>query len=154
MGLKITGHRQDGLHTIRTIFQEISLKDTLRIEPPEHGFQFSCNHPDIPQNETNICVRAWNRLKQSTSDIPDVRIELDKQIPMGAGLGGGSSNAAAVLSGINELLGLGYSDSELERMQSSWGLMCRFLSREEYNTLKESGMSFLHHNSQSWGLFC
>ena len=121
MGLKITGHRQDGLHTIRTIFQEISLKDTLRIEPPEHGFQFSCNHPDIPQNETNICVRAWNRLKQSTSDIPDVRIELDKQIPMGAGLGGGSSNAAAVLSGINELLGLGYSDSELERMAVELG---------------------------------
>tara|TARA_B100001079_G_scaffold138627_2_gene118829 strand:- start:1796 stop:2569 length:774 start_codon:yes stop_codon:yes gene_type:complete len=109
------------MHTIRTIFQEISLKDTLRIERSDNGFQFSCNHPDIPKDETNLCIRAWNAIKQIDKDIQDVRIELDKQIPVGAGLGGGSSNAAAVLTGINEFLGLGYSNGDMERMAVKLG---------------------------------
>ena len=109
------------MHTIRTIFQEISLKDTLRIECSDNGFQFSCNHPDIPQDETNLCIRAWHAIKQIDKDIQDVRIELDKQIPVGAGLGGGSSNAAAVLTGINEFLGLGYSNGDMERMAVKLG---------------------------------
>lgn len=109
------------MHTICTVFQEISLKDTVRIESSSSGFQFTCNSSHMPQDETNLCVRAWSALKQRGADIPDVHIELDKLIPSGAGLGGGSSNAAAVLCGINQLFELGYSDKDLESIAVTLG---------------------------------
>ena len=90
--LRVTGKRADGYHDIETIFQTISLHDTLVIHFSGHGF--SCDDPTIPVDETNLVVRAARG--------HDVAIALRKRIPAGGGLGGGSSDAAATLAALGE----------------------------------------------------
>lgn len=92
--------RADGYHEIETIFQAISLRDTIRIQTARE-FSFRCNESSIPADERNLVVRAY-RLMNS----PPVAIELVKRIPAEAGLGGGSSDAAATLRGLSDLFGL------------------------------------------------
>ncbi|MFQ6607739.1 MAG: 4-(cytidine 5'-diphospho)-2-C-methyl-D-erythritol kinase [Fidelibacterota bacterium] len=121
IGLKIAAPRPDGYHIIHTVFQEISLKDTIRIKPTAGKFHFSCNHPDVPEDETNLCVRAWDIINKDVGDLPSVNIELVKNIPVAAGLGGGSSNAATVLIGINQLFELGLEDQHLENIAVQLG---------------------------------
>ncbi|HEV7486565.1 MAG TPA: 4-(cytidine 5'-diphospho)-2-C-methyl-D-erythritol kinase [Thermoanaerobaculia bacterium] len=86
--LRITGKRADGFHELETLFQTISLHDTLTIEDSDH-LSFTCDDPSIPVDETNLVVRAAGDAK--------VAIALHKEIPAGGGLGGGSADAAATL---------------------------------------------------------
>ena len=89
--LRVTGRRADGYHDIETLFQTISLHDTLTIEPAAE-LSFTCSDPTIPTGDRNLVVRAAKAAGMVA------RIHLDKQIPAGGGLGGGSSDAAAVLA--------------------------------------------------------
>ncbi len=101
LGLRITGRREDGYHTLSTIFQEIDLSDELVfIESEEFGF--SCSDPTLPTDDTNLCVIAYKRMKSLVPDSKDFHIHLNKKIPTGAGLGGGSSDAATVLKFLNK----------------------------------------------------
>ncbi len=121
-GLLVKGQRSDGFHEIETILQQIDLKDkiSLRLRSDEK-VTLSCTRPDIPTDETNLCVLAANYLKEATGRSFGVDIQLRKIIPVGAGLGGGSSNAAVVLLGLNRLVGLGLAVSELEVIASRIG---------------------------------
>ena len=114
VGLKITGQRRDVYHTLQTIFQEISLADTINFKIIDKGWQLTCDDSSVSTDETNLCVVAYLQLKKLFSDLGGVRMHLQKRIPSGAGLGGGSSNAAAVLRGINELYGLNLPANRLE----------------------------------------
>ncbi|NIR50371.1 4-(cytidine 5'-diphospho)-2-C-methyl-D-erythritol kinase [candidate division KSB1 bacterium] len=102
--LFVKGKRSDGYHEIETLIQQVNLKDdielTIRDEP---GIELSCDHPDVPRGEENLCVRAATHFMQATNIQRGIRIKLHKVIPMGAGLGGGSSNAAVVLMGLSKL---------------------------------------------------
>lgn len=91
--LRVTGKRADGYHDIETVFQTISLHDTLVVHFAGHG-RFECDDPAIPADDTNLVVRAARG--------HDVDIELRKRIPAGGGLGGGSSDAAATLAVLGE----------------------------------------------------
>ncbi len=93
--LRVLGKREDGYHDLETIFQSISLADDITIETADE-FSFHCDDPSIPSGEDNLAVKAYRRM-QKEMPIPPVRIVLKKQIPAGGGLGGGSSNAAAVM---------------------------------------------------------
>ena len=93
--LRILGIRDDGYHDLETIFQSISLSDTLQIETADE-FTFHCDEPSIPGGEANLVVKAYRLMKEEL-DLPPVRITLQKRIPAGGGLGGGSSNAAAAI---------------------------------------------------------
>jgi 4-diphosphocytidyl-2-C-methyl-D-erythritol kinase len=105
--LRVLGRREDGFHDIFTVFQTISLSDDFTFEPAD-VLELICDDPAVPTDETNLILRAAKALK------PDgkARISLVKRIPMGGGLGGGSSNAATALIGLNRLWGLGLSTSQ------------------------------------------
>src|SRR6266568_3445478 len=89
--LRITGRRADGYHDLETLFQTISLHDTLTITPSER-LTLTCDDPTIPVDDTNLVLRA-----AKLAAAPPVAIHLEKRIPAGGGLGGGSSDAAATL---------------------------------------------------------
>jgi len=91
LGLRVTAKRDDGFHDIETIFQTISLHDTLTFGPAE-ALTLTCDAPEIPVDETNLVLRAAR-----AAGAPPVAIALRKRIPAGGGLGGGSSDAAATL---------------------------------------------------------
>jgi 4-diphosphocytidyl-2-C-methyl-D-erythritol kinase len=105
LSLRIAGRRADGFHEIETFIVPISLADELVLEKNEvrKGIQFRCDDLSVPQGEENLVVRAARLFFDRANVSPDARIELRKRIPHGAGLGGGSSDAASALIGLNEL---------------------------------------------------
>lgn len=114
--LRVLGKRDDGFHEIFTVFQTISLADELTFEPGD-GLELVCDDPAVPVDATNLILRAAKALN------PDgrARISLVKRIPMGGGLGGGSSNAAAALIGLNRLWDLGLSVTQLASIGAEVG---------------------------------
>jgi 4-diphosphocytidyl-2-C-methyl-D-erythritol kinase len=110
LGLEVLGTREDGYHELRTLFQTVDLADTLEMTLLRRGaVELECDHPLVPEDETNLAVRAALELKRRGRVSGGVRMRLEKRIPVGGGLGGGSSNAAAVLLALDRLwrLGLG-----------------------------------------------
>lgn len=121
LGLDITGKREDGYHELKTIMQQIDLYDVIKLyaEAETGGSNdrgqilISCNDSMVPADERNLAYKAA-RLLFDEFDITDaVLIEIEKNIPVSAGLAGGSTDAAAVLKGVNEYFGLGLSLEEL-----------------------------------------
>ena len=111
--LRITGRREDGYHLLQTVFQMIDLFDWLTFHPVADGVVSLQNPiPGVPEQE-DLTVRAANLLKQHTGVADGVKIEIEKNLPMGGGLGGGSSDAATTLVVLNQLWGLGLSRDEL-----------------------------------------
>ena len=106
VGLDIVGKRPDGYHELNTIFYELQLHDTLELErTKETGIQLTCSDPALPAGEDNLAYRAARLFLEWCGIREGVRIHLAKRIPFGAGLGGGSSDAAAVLVGMNTMFG-------------------------------------------------
>lgn len=104
LSLRILGKRPDGFHELETLMAPIALADTLEIaHAPGTSVSLTCNDPEIPEGEGNLCVMAASLFLAETGITHGIAISLMKRIPHGAGLGGGSSDAAAVLSGMNEL---------------------------------------------------
>ena len=125
LGLNILSKREDGYHEIETCMIPIPFTDILEIAQSE-SFEFLQSGLEIAGIPgSNLCERAFWLLKDLYG-ISNVRIHLRKQIPMGAGLGGGSSDAAYVLKGLNELFNLKISSQELENIASQLGSDCPF----------------------------
>lgn len=101
--LRITGRRADGYHTLESVMQEISLADTVQVEKIPQGIFISCNKDHIPTGEKNICYRAAAKYFEESRLSGGVKITLKKNIPDGAGMGGGSSDGAAVLKALSHL---------------------------------------------------
>ena len=113
IGLQIRNQRPDGYHNIHTIFQELDFHDTIKLEKRDSSCQFSSNVDWLPKDDSNLCVKAWQKMVNAFG-LGGVSIELEKRIPAGGGLGGGSSNAATILKGLRKLYELDLSDDELE----------------------------------------
>jgi 4-diphosphocytidyl-2-C-methyl-D-erythritol kinase len=113
--LEVVGVRGDGYHEIRTVMQSVSLADDVEIERASEGFElhFEPEGVEIGPLEENTVYRAWALLWEATGSQLPVRIRLHKKVPPGAGLGGGSADAAAVLVGMNALFDLGLRTQEL-----------------------------------------
>jgi 4-diphosphocytidyl-2-C-methyl-D-erythritol kinase len=125
LGLYITGKREDGYHNIESVMYPIPLYDVLEILPADK-FSFKSTGLLIDgDSENNLCVKAY-RIIQENHSIGNVMIHLRKNIPMGAGLGGGSADAAFVLRGLNELFELELSDTVLEKYAAQLGSDCAF----------------------------
>ncbi|HUT07210.1 MAG TPA: 4-(cytidine 5'-diphospho)-2-C-methyl-D-erythritol kinase [Candidatus Latescibacteria bacterium] len=108
LGLEIVGKRADGYHDIRTLFQTITLADELHLEPAPAGvIDITGDDPAVAWDETNLVHRAARLLKEISGTDHGARILVKKSIPAGRGLGGGSSNAAAALLGLNRMWDLG-----------------------------------------------
>src|SRR4029453_13027650 len=106
LSLRVIGRRSDGFHEIETLITPISLCDEIKIERRlgKQEIAFRCDDPSVPQGEDNIGVRAANIFFEETKITSGISIALKKRIPHGAGLGGGSSDAASTLLALNELL--------------------------------------------------
>ncbi len=103
--LNILGRRTDGFHELETLFFPVPLTDALTFERGGEGVSLTCNHPDLPVDGTNLVHRAAVRFLGRVGLREGVRIHLEKNLPLAAGLGGGSANAAHTLLGLNELFG-------------------------------------------------
>src|SRR5437763_6931450 len=101
--LKILGRRDDGFHEIETLIAPISLADEIDIERQSRWIDFSCDDPTVPSGDDNLVVRAAKAFFERTKISGGVTIKLQKRIPHGAGLGGGSSDAAATLRALNQV---------------------------------------------------
>lgn len=123
--LAVTGRRNDGFHDLVSLVAPLDFGDEIRLEVCEgqRGVELTCNDLSLPTNEENLAYRAAQiYLDEFASDF-SVKIDLVKNIPSGAGLGGGSSNASSVLTGLNRMLGKA-SRSDLNRLASSLGSDC------------------------------
>ncbi|MFN0088535.1 MAG: 4-(cytidine 5'-diphospho)-2-C-methyl-D-erythritol kinase [Blastocatellia bacterium] len=101
--LEILGKRPDGYHELRTLLQTISLADELTFEAIERGIEIVCEHPEVPRDGTNLVHRAAALLAERAGVKNGVRITIEKRLPVAAGIGGGSSNAAVTLLALQRL---------------------------------------------------
>lgn len=114
LGLDVLGRRENGYHDVRMVMQTLYLYDQITIEKTEKpGIELSTNLFYLPVNENNLAYRAADLLMQEFGVEEGVKITLEKHIPVAAGMAGGSSNAAAVLYGINRMFSMGLSQEEL-----------------------------------------
>ena len=122
LGLHILSKREDGFHELETLFQMVNWCDEIKIECLSRGLELVCNQPDIPTDDGNLVIKAAHILQTRYPDqCKGARIHLNKNIPHGAGLGGGSGNAAGVLLGLNFLWGLKLKREDLISVASELG---------------------------------
>ena len=122
LSLRIVRRREDGFHEIETLMTPIAISDTLDIEPRDAGgIDFACSDTSLPTDGTNLVVRAARGFFEATRIGPHVRIVLRKEIPHGAGLGGGSSDAATTLLALDTIFKTQLPLAELTRIASAIG---------------------------------
>lgn len=123
LSLRILGKRPDGFHEIETSLCRIGLHDDVEIEKlaPTGVTTLTCSDPGVPTDESNLAVMALRLFENETGVRSAWRIHLEKRIPAGAGLGGGSGNAATVLRGVNELCGQPLPASKLHEIAARVG---------------------------------
>jgi 4-diphosphocytidyl-2-C-methyl-D-erythritol kinase len=122
LGLHVHGKREDGFHELETIFQMVSLFDDVELELLSSGIKLECDMPGIPTDDTNLACKAALLLRKSYQvEGKGVSIRLKKKIPFGAGLGGGSGNAAGVLMGLNRLWDLNIDREKLFTLAAELG---------------------------------
>lgn len=119
--LEVIGRRPDGYHEIESVMQLVDLCDQVRLSRMQQGIEVSVFGADVPAGPENLAYQAAALLMESAGLRGGVRIGLEKRIPVSGGLGGGSSNAAAVLAGLNRLYGLRYSREQLQELAAKLG---------------------------------
>lgn len=133
LGLNVVSRRPDGYHNLETVFYPIPLHDNLEvIDAPNAVEPYYLHetglHIEGPQ-ESNLVIKVLNQLRETYHDIPPVEIWLHKRIPSGAGLGGGSSDAAFMMRLLNEQYSLGMDDEDMEYRLSRLGADCAFFNK-------------------------
>ena len=137
--LKVVGRRADGYHLLDTIIVPVSLYDEIEIRKlrvtgakQKSGgelIKVTCDDPAVPADGTNLAFRAAQMIMKKSSARPTLHVHIRKRIPLGAGLGGGSTDAAATLVGLNRLLNLRLPPAQLEKMALSLGTDVPFFIR-------------------------
>lgn len=120
IGLHVIGKRSDGFHNLETIFREVDIFDEIELEPHK-SLEMNADSILVPIDESNLCLKAAAILHKEKKVKEGVALYLRKKIPIGAGLGGGSSDAATVLRGLNELWKLKMSNDQLRSIASQIG---------------------------------
>ena len=117
LSLDVTGKRPDGYHTLESIFQSVSVYDSIKISAQEgDSLTFSCNLDNIPTDEKNLAVKGALAFLQYSGKKAEISIDLQKRIPSGAGMGGGSADAAGVIHALNLLLETNYPNETLRQI--------------------------------------
>lgn len=139
IGLNIISKRPDGYHNLESIFYPLPIKDALEVVEAD-VLQFSSSGINIPGNpDDNLCLKAYHLLKRDFTSLPPVRIHLHKHIPIGAGLGGGSSDASFFISLLNQKFGLGMENAQMEHYASKIGSDCAFFIQNKSAYAIEKG---------------
>ena len=129
--LNILGRRPDGFHELETVLQPVRVFDRLSFTRSGHGIQLSCNTPGLPTDARNLVYQAAALFLAAAEIKEGVRVELEKHIPLAAGLGGGSGNAATTLLGLNELFGAPLVPEHLQRLAASLGSDVPFFLQDQ-----------------------
>jgi 4-diphosphocytidyl-2-C-methyl-D-erythritol kinase len=119
--LHILGRRADGFHELETLMAPISLGDTIELDLIPQGIEFTCSDPELSDAQDNLATRAARIFLEEFKVAQGVRIHLEKAVPIGAGLGGGSSDAAAVLLALRRLTGFECPDAKLADLAARLG---------------------------------
>lgn len=119
--LNILGKRPDGFHELETVMHPVNVCDDISITRASSGVQLTCSHPELPVDSRNLVFRAVTAFLGEAKIADGVRLHLEKKIPMAAGLGGGSGNAATTLTGLNELFGNPLGTKQLQNLAASLG---------------------------------
>lgn len=119
--LKVIGKRPDGYHNLVSLMCCIGLRDRIVLRTGAAAIAVTCSHPEVPAGRSNLAAQAAELFFSRFQANERVAIEIEKRIPVGAGLGGGSSNAATVLNGLNSYYGKPFSFEALIRMGASLG---------------------------------
>lgn len=133
--LDVLAKRRDGFHDIETIFEKIGLCDEISLSRQRQGIRVFCRHKDVPKDASNLGFRAAQALLAKTACAGGVRIKIVKRIPVACGLGGGSSDAASVLLGLNELLGLKQTRPQLLKIAKELGADVPFFILRERSAI-------------------
>jgi 4-diphosphocytidyl-2-C-methyl-D-erythritol kinase len=139
LSLKILGRRNDGFHEIETLISPISLADKIDIERQSRWIDFMCDDRSVPPGDENLVVRAAKLFFEKTKVTAGVGIKLQKQIPHGAGLGGGSSDAASTLIALNQLFETKLSREEMAKLGTTIGSDVAFFLFESPAVCKGRG---------------
>ena len=121
LALEVLGKRADGYHELATVMQTVDLADRLVLEDADE-LALTSSSPDVPADARNLALRAAAALREAAKVDRGVRIRLDKRIPVAAGLGGGSTDAAATLLGLNRLWGLRWTRARLADIAVTLGM--------------------------------
>lgn len=155
LGLNILRRRADGYHDIESAFVPVPWYDILEIVPindrPSGTVHFTATGSEIPPDgKDNLCIRAYHLLDKSVGPLPAAHILLHKLIPTGAGLGGGSANAAFTLKGLNAVFGLKVDDALLMQIAAQLGSDCAFFVRNTPQLAEGRGevLTSIHVNLQ------
>jgi len=119
--LNILGRRADGFHEVETVIHPVPLFDRLSFARAGRGVQMTCSDPALPTDSRNLATRAADSFLRAAKIRDGVRLHLDKKIPLAAGLGGGSGNAATTLLGLNELFGGPLTPAQLQPIAAGLG---------------------------------
>ncbi|MEM8489105.1 MAG: 4-(cytidine 5'-diphospho)-2-C-methyl-D-erythritol kinase [Bacteroidota bacterium] len=130
LGLHVLQKRADGYHDIETVFLPVAWYDSLRAEP-HAAWQFTCSDAELPTDDGNLCVRAAQQLQAVTGVGGGARLHLEKHLPYGAGLGGGSSDAAHTLRMLNKLWDAGASKKTLHTIAAGLGADVAFFLEDQ-----------------------
>ncbi len=129
--LRVTGKRDDGYHEVETRLCPISLADEISLSKrPDKAVKLTCSDATVPTDESNLALRALRAFESATGTRSGWDIHLEKRIPHGAGLGGGSSDAAAMLRGLNELGGSPLNAPQLSELAAALGSDVPFFLQE------------------------
>src|SRR6478736_4161009 len=135
--LAVTGRRADGFHDLVSVVAPLTFSDELvaeaadgRREMGDRRFSLSCDHPDVPVDGSNLVLQAAEAFAVATGWKGAAHFKLTKRIPMGAGLGGGSSNAAAALRALNRLTGGLLDEAQLAAVAATLGSDCVLFLRD------------------------
>ncbi|MCC3158867.1 4-(cytidine 5'-diphospho)-2-C-methyl-D-erythritol kinase [Hymenobacter sp. 15J16-1T3B] len=131
LGLHITERRPDGFHTLETVMLPLPWCDALEVLPAAETTLTLTGRPIPGDPATNLCRRAYELLQADFPAVPPVHLHLHKVVPIGAGLGGGSADAAFALRALNQVLQLGLPDEQLEAYARRLGSDCAFFIRNE-----------------------
>jgi 4-diphosphocytidyl-2-C-methyl-D-erythritol kinase len=121
LSLEVLGKREDGFHEIDSIMQSVSLYDVVRLSRAAPGIEIASLELRIPKDDKNTAYKAAQVFYDKTGLDPDIKIEIEKNIPIAAGLAGGSADAAAVLFGMNKLYKAGLTESDLLALAAEVG---------------------------------
>lgn len=129
--LNILERRADGFHELETVMHPVRLFDSLTFSRAAQGLEVACNVPELPTDARNLVYRAAAAFLQAAGIKDGVRLRLEKQIPLAAGLGGGSGNAAVTLLGLNELFGHPLAGAQLTALAGALGSDVPFFLQEK-----------------------
>ncbi|HOV31800.1 MAG TPA: 4-(cytidine 5'-diphospho)-2-C-methyl-D-erythritol kinase [Candidatus Hydrogenedens sp.] len=150
--LDVVGKYPDGFHAIESIFQTITLSDTLIFDEISEGVEIITNKPSLPVDGSNIVYKTINKVKEITKIKKGIRVQILKNIPVCAGLGGGSSNAAGTLHALNILWELGWNESTLQNIAVELGSDVPYFIRGGTQSVSSKGerLSTLPYMPDMW----